>query len=248
MQIAIIGLLVVAVLTDYSCMLMVRCKYLLIDKLCEDYRDSNPTSSKDVERKLASLRWRMTRFLGYGDLVSLTLGRWGLYVVNFCIIVTQAGFCMNYFIVIGNTMEMLFPLRLENVTVPADLVNASLQASNFASWDRLLRDSVSSPPQSTGQQSTNNATEFENTTFLRNSSTGLETLLVYDTTAWPLPLLVIIPLPLMAVFALFRTMRQLSIVSIVANSCLFVGFFSILFYLVAGTSHWVYLSAKCVCL
>ena len=107
-----------AVLTGHCCRLIVKCKHIVIDDLCHKYELSKEEDNDADLSDMAMFRIRLLRRLDYTDIGRLICGRWGGFVVNFCLVVTQVGFCVGYFIFIGNTVHGLFPKTW--VSVSAD--------------------------------------------------------------------------------------------------------------------------------
>ena len=144
-QLGIIGMLVIAFLTDHCCHLIVQTKHHAIRKILgkgsqsssagnkqnyksydnppdsgmddEDSEDAlfvsrNVTVNSDEEDGMLTSAERhehIVRHMMYGDIGKLCFGKYGLGLVNFAIAVTQFGFCVAYFIFIGNTVHSLFP-------------------------------------------------------------------------------------------------------------------------------------------
>ena len=99
----------IAVLTGHCCRLIIKCKHIVIDDLCRKYELSKEADNDADLSDIAMFRIRLLRRLDYTDIGRLICGRWGGFVVNFCLLVTQVGFCVGYFIFIGNTVHALFP-------------------------------------------------------------------------------------------------------------------------------------------
>ena len=85
-----------------------------------DERDTAPLMNNDDEASddifgdddNDELREHMFKHMTYGDIGKLSFGSWGVGVVNFCIAMTQFGFCVGYSIFIGNTIHSLVPKEL----------------------------------------------------------------------------------------------------------------------------------------
>ncbi|XP_071947943.1 uncharacterized protein [Antedon mediterranea] len=105
----LIGLLVITIVTDHCCQLIVKCKYLVVDQIINEFVSKQ--GIHDVASpKIGKLRERLERHLTYGDIARKSLGIWGLYVVNFALFFTQFFFCIAYMIFLGNTLQTnLFP-------------------------------------------------------------------------------------------------------------------------------------------
>eukprot|EP00163_Fabomonas_tropica_P001565 TRINITY_DN1115_c0_g1_i4.p1 TRINITY_DN1115_c0_g1~~TRINITY_DN1115_c0_g1_i4.p1 ORF type:complete len:464 (-),score=81.50 TRINITY_DN1115_c0_g1_i4:319-1710(-) len=60
---------------------------------------------------LVELKQQLTshRAESFSDVAYHAVGTWGAWVVDICLIMTQAGFCAGYFVFIGNTMNGLLP-------------------------------------------------------------------------------------------------------------------------------------------
>lgn len=73
---------------------------------------SSASNSDDEETSLKSAsehHEHIVRHMMYGDIGKVCYGKYGVGVVNFFIALTQFGFCVGYFIFIGNTVHSLFP-------------------------------------------------------------------------------------------------------------------------------------------
>ncbi|XP_050393949.2 uncharacterized protein LOC126811930 [Patella vulgata] len=112
-----IGLFLIASVTDHCCHLIVKCKNLAIKKVLREHRkqllgDIAEEEEEDDHRDdyFSEMKAKMKRSLTYGDVGQIALGNIGLYIVNACILLTQFGFCVGYFILIGNTIYSMFPL------------------------------------------------------------------------------------------------------------------------------------------
>lgn len=138
-QLGIIGLLIIASITDHCCDLIVKCKYhaieFVLDKQSsfrssfsahksESSLKSFETSEDVTERsrqETAEIIKHMTRSLTYGDIGKLACGKFGAFIVNACVIFTQFGFCIGYCIFVGNTLFSLFPST--NVSLNTTVTN-----------------------------------------------------------------------------------------------------------------------------
>ena len=141
-----------------------------------------------------------------GDIGKIAVGPWGLRLVNTALIITQLGFCVAYFIFIGNTIGEMFPLKCKSVTViPA--VNATLSEPTSAT--RMTHYS----------------------TIGMKFSTVIPPL---HSTAPKFFLLVLIPFPFLVAMAFVKSIRKLGPISGVANVTLLAGFFGLLAFLLKG--------------
>ena len=64
-------------------------------------------NDEEDEVEMSLLKPRLISNLSYTDLGRLTLGRWGVVIVNTCVLVTQLGFCIGYCIFVGNMTHQL---------------------------------------------------------------------------------------------------------------------------------------------
>ncbi|KAL5019384.1 hypothetical protein ScPMuIL_005106 [Solemya velum] len=75
--------------------------------------DSEASDKEDVIYEIdheSFLKQHMMKHMSYGDVGRISIGNIGLVIVNICIAITQFGFCVAYFIFIGNTIYSLFPV------------------------------------------------------------------------------------------------------------------------------------------
>lgn len=158
LYLGIVGMLVIAYLTDHCCHLIVKTKHHGINRMlkkaksraphhsrrqqssysssgntpCDSGVDDNDDDCDDNEGSPciqgndsqteddsdyeivnhAEVHEHITKNMSYGDVGNLAFGSVGVGIVNFCIGLTQFGFCVNYFIFIGNTIHSLFPVKL----------------------------------------------------------------------------------------------------------------------------------------
>lgn len=89
-----------------------------VDDNTDEERDTAPLMGNDDENSDDifgndsgiddNAREHMFKHMTYGDIGKLSFGKWGVGLVNFCIALTQFGFCVGYSIFIGNTIHSLF--------------------------------------------------------------------------------------------------------------------------------------------
>ncbi|CAG5117101.1 unnamed protein product [Candidula unifasciata] len=194
----LVGLLVIAFITDHCCDLIVKCKYHAIQFVLD--RQINSTSSlsslktdsslkpfekseDETERsrqESAEIIKHMTRSITYGDIGKLACGRFGAFIVNACVIFTQFGFCIGYCIFIGNTLFSLFPstnVTLNTgVTQPSMATYVSSMTSENISTDytqnneSLLTDNVDYSMLMQNNESSEERDEISLVTLVSNSS------------------------------------------------------------------------------
>lgn len=243
---------------------------------------SDSEEVSDVELEFDEVREQeehMKCHMSYGDVGWNAYGKTGLYLVNFFIGVTQFGFCVGYFIFIGNTLHRLFPvepcdnlLRLSNFTSHdypfchvAKGINTPVNQSDlFLKHNRDIRDLTSKdlvddrnssdfttlPPfmnDSTTMETTtseNVTTTLTSTTHNTSTTTIPSTTtaanasqissIVEQSTAPSLKLLVASPLPIFIIFAMIRTIRKMSFISVLANLSIFLGCIAVFIFLIIG--------------
>lgn len=157
---------------------------------------------EEMEKVKETIEKEMT----LGDIGKIAVGPWGLRLVNTALIITQLGFCVAYFIFMGNTIAEMFPLKSETV-IP--VINTTLSEPTSAT--RMTHSSAAGI----------------------NSSTMVPPL---HSTAPKFFLLVLIPFPFLIAMAFVRSIRKLGPISGVANVTLLTGFFGLLAFLLKGKS------------
>lgn len=220
------------------------------DSESEDDSDYTVVNHSDMEHIIKNT--------SYGDVGQLAFGSIGVGVVNFCIALTQFGFCVNYFIFIGNTVHSLFPVNLcytlENThhkiceTVSDINENNSTLSFPFTT-DTYLTDYPSLLPNITTLSpdiSTllpNISTLVPNTTLTPNTTTSVPVTnatipwsLIRDLeyTAPDLKLLVASPVLVFILFALIRNVRYLGAISVIANISILFGCVSVTIFILIG--------------
>lgn len=135
-QLGLAGLVVIATLTAHCCQLLVKCKYQVIRRVLSHHRSNSraqgrgfheqSVNSEDLMVSCTSsdtddddddeaevynaIRKKLQQNMNYGDIGQLCIGKVGLTLVNVSVMITQFGFCVGYFIFIGNTLQSMFPL------------------------------------------------------------------------------------------------------------------------------------------
>ncbi|XP_071476747.1 proton-coupled amino acid transporter 1-like [Diadema antillarum] len=117
LYLGIAGLVLIATVTVHCCYLIVKCKRYVIADVVKKF-DLTPETSLTHRKLVQSIE----KSLSYGDVARLSLGKWGIWLTNFSLVLTQFGFCTNYFVFIGNTVERMFPFV--NATI-SDWTNVS---------------------------------------------------------------------------------------------------------------------------
>lgn len=161
---------------------------------------------EEMEKVKETIEKEMT----LGDIGKIAVGPWGLRLVNTALIITQLGFCVAYFIFMGNTIAEMFPFKYKSETV-IPVINTTLSEPTSAT--RMTHSSAAGI----------------------NSSTMVPPL--HSTkTAPQFFLLVLIPFPFLIAMAFVRSIRKLGPISGVANVTLLAGFFGLLAFLLKGKS------------
>jgi len=104
----VVGVFIIATLTDHCCTLLIKCKNYIIEDLLEEAKAVDHLSTFE----LTKLKQRLERTLGYGDLGKIALGKWAGVVIHIAVGFTQYLTCVCYFIFIGNAIVTIFPLQL----------------------------------------------------------------------------------------------------------------------------------------
>jgi len=125
----LIGILLIAIATDHCCTLIVKCKEIVIKKMCH-----RMVAEGYVDAHIEEQRKILGRTLSFGQMGKVTMGKLGTFLVDTSIVITQIGFCVGYFIFLGNTarsvvyeflqyqhigitnMNNSFPINFTNVT------------------------------------------------------------------------------------------------------------------------------------
>ena len=126
-QLGLVGVLIIALITDHCCQLIIKCKKAAVQKVL----DTVP-QSKDVEcqdSNMPALRNTVEKRMLFGEIGRIALGKWGVLLVNVALLATQYGFCIGYFIFMGNTISSMFPttpkVHVVATTTPIPLHNTT---------------------------------------------------------------------------------------------------------------------------
>ena len=129
LQLGLIGIVLIAIATDHCCSLIVKCKRVVITKMCQ-----RMVAEGYVESHIDKQRMVLGRTLSFGQIGRVSMGTLGTFLVDTSIVITQIGFCVGYFIFLGNTarsvvfeflhyqhigltnMSNSFPVNLTNFT------------------------------------------------------------------------------------------------------------------------------------
>lgn len=232
---------------------------------CIQQTDSDSEDNSDYEVvNHAEVHEHITKNMSYGDVGKLAFGSVGVGIVNFCIGLTQFGFCVNYFIFIGNTIHSLFPVKLcynDSTTYEriCDTVHDSdVKSENFSlsnslpfmhRYSKYSADSIVGNVSSKIEPHVTNiflkvTTVLPNITTLEPNATTAEPV-TNTTVAWTvirelvytapdLKILVACPLVVFILFALIRNVRYLGVISVIANLSILFGCVSVLTFILIG--------------
>ena len=288
--------MLIAVLTDHCCHLIVRSKYFALkNKILRSEEENqspstNSNCSDNHDDTKVLLENETFHNLTYGDIANLAFGKIGLYIVNACIFFTQYGFCVVYFIFVGNSIYNFFPYKRCHVSFSnASVEDICVQANISLTTDSVLTVSdhlsvngsstyipqghvqtTHEYPSSLGElisEQLSNMTELllsmptaakttEAAVVIKQNATAatsVSTTLVMSTTSpalslnWthlndtilmstspPSKYLVLVPLPILILFAFIRNVRHIGIVSATANICILTGCVFVFIFLLIG--------------
>ena len=193
------------------------------------------------------------RTLSFGRIGKACLGRPGLLAVNISIMVTQFGFCIGYFIFLGNTMRTVLKYFLvhsnntiSNLTTTAQPLTATTVRPLTTVLTTTLMTSTSSLPTTTLMTSTSLSTTSSSTAnntldnIMRGAANSTFTHLhaiLKEAVKEPLSpknlllnsystfaILLLIPLPILVVIAFIRNLRKLGPISVIANASITLAF------------------------
>lgn len=102
----LVGVLIIATLTDHCIQQLIKCKGYIIDNLCEEQRKHRHIPEEEEE----ALRLRLARDIGYGDIGRLTFGPWCYHLIQAAVWFTQYMTCISYLIFIGNAVFEMYPM------------------------------------------------------------------------------------------------------------------------------------------
>ena len=189
----IIGLIIIAYITDHCCVLIIKCKKAAIDQIMNSTyycpHDEETAENNQVEKQKKQQRRDLELAMTYGDLGRIAMGRWGGRIVNMALIITQFSFCVNYFIFMGDTITRMFPTVDKNHTHTPTPNSTTLRQSHHEGKRQGAPDPI---------------------------------------------FLMLIPFPFFLLQTYVRKIRHLGPLSAIANACVFLGFFSVLGFIIKG--------------
>ena len=218
-----------------------------------DYSESDSDDSDESHGSNASEAYKkLQRNFTYGDVGKAAFGRAGLFIVNACLVFTQFGFCVSYFIFVGNTIHSFFPFTNRNGSYSLfDLHNSTHPSSNSslipigpsldtlmleATRERNSSDNLNYTPAQISEDISYLFTDADVNTDIdaEDSFLWLNMTTAAISTAPDLRLLVLSPLPIFLAFAFLRDVRHLSAVSVGADFAIFIGCAVTLAYITIG--------------
>lgn len=81
-----------------------------------------------------------------GDIGKIAVGPWGLRLVNTALVITQLGFCVAYFIFIGNTIGEMFPLKCNVIPTVNATLSEPTSATRMTHYSTIGMNSSSTIP------------------------------------------------------------------------------------------------------
>ena len=213
-KLGLVGILIIALITDHCCQLIIKCKKAAVQKVLDTVSLSEDVESQETQMLL--LRSTVEKRMVYGDIGRIAIGKSGVLLVNVALLATQYGFCIGYFIFMGNTISSMFSSSFgghhgKATTTPSRMHNSSSvsdmsSAINVSIWDSQKSSLVYHPP--------------------------------------PFAVLILMPLIPLILFSYIRGVRRLGPISVIANVSLFVAFLSVIGYMLSGkciSKIWVFL-------
>jgi len=210
LQLGAVGLLIIATITDHCCQLIIKCKNAAVEMILNSSPKYQELHTDECYEEMAKIKETIENEMTLGDIGKIAVGPWGLRLVNTALLITQTGFCVAYFIFMGNTIAEMFPIAYKSRNMTPVKKSTLLYPTGA--------DTVS---------------PHVSTAVLRNSSTMIPPL-EGTSTAPPFELIVLIPLPFLIAMAYVRSIRKLGPISGVANVTLLAGFFGLLTFLLKG--------------
>lgn len=224
----VVGLVIIAAITDHCCQLIIKCKNAAVEMVLHSSSKYQELKTEACYEEMVKVKETIEKEMTLGDIGKIAIGPWGYRIVNIALVITQIGFCIAYFIFMGNTIEEMFPLMYKpGSLIPIKQLSWAGVNAGYSSNNAPVNSSTMVSPivVTTG-------TTVSPTT-LRNSSTMIPPL--EGISKAPLfVLLVLIPLPFLVLMAYVRSVRKLGPISGIANVTLLAGFLGLLGFLLNG--------------
>ncbi|XP_068674282.1 proton-coupled amino acid transporter 1-like isoform X2 [Montipora foliosa] len=109
-ELGVIGLLVIAIITDHCCQLIIKCKNAAVEMVLHSSSKYQVLQTEACYEEMEKVKETIEKEMTLGDIGNIAIGPWGYRIVNIALVITQTGFCTAYFIFIGNTIAEMFPL------------------------------------------------------------------------------------------------------------------------------------------
>jgi len=219
LQLGAVGLVIIATITDHCCQLIIKCKNAAVEMILNSSSKYQELQTEECYEEMAKIKETIENEMTLGDIGKIAVGPWGLRLVNTALVITQIGFCVAYFIFMGNTIAEMFPITYKSQYV------TTVKKSMFLNPTGPATGSPVPEP--------------------RNSSTMIPPL--KGTSTAPLfVVIVLIPLPFLVAMAYVRSIRKLGPISGVANVTLLAGFFGLLTILLKGKSFDFTIIKSCI--
>lgn len=202
-QLGVVGVFIIALITDHCCQLIIKCKKAAVQKVLDIIPQSKDVESQNIN--ITQIRNTVEKRMLFGEIGRIALGKWGVLLVNVALLATQYGFCIGYFIFMGNTITSMFPTTTETYTTHA--VATISPAERNASNGSL--------------PNMNSSTILVGRSHLVNHAPAFG-------------LLILVPLIPLILFSYIRSVRKLGPVSFAANVALLVAFVSVVGYMLSG--------------
>ena len=106
-QLGCVGILIIALITDHCCQLIIKCKKAAVQIVLDSAPKSDDIESLDTD--MTDMRNTVEKRMFFGEIGRIALGKKGVFLVNAALLTTQYGFCIGYFIFLGNTITSMFP-------------------------------------------------------------------------------------------------------------------------------------------
>lgn len=181
---------------------------MAVDMILESSQLYKELQNEECYEEIRVLREEVEQEMTLGDIGLIAIGKWGIRIVDMALVLTQTGFCVAYFIFIGNTLQDMFPVNW------IDKNNHTIaNGTNITHFGNLINNG--------------------DITSQRNA-TPLVPALVAETTAPPFVLLLLVPFPFIVLMSFVRNVRKLGPISGVANVAILVGFVSLLTHILRG--------------
>ncbi|KAJ7371085.1 hypothetical protein OS493_027773 [Desmophyllum pertusum] len=98
-----VGLVIIATITDHCCQLIIKCKNAAVDMILHSSPKYQELQTEACYEEMAKIKETIEKEMTLGDIGKIAVGPWGSRLVNTALIITQTGFCIAYFIFMGNT-------------------------------------------------------------------------------------------------------------------------------------------------